>query len=692
MSTIPDPVTHWFYRAHGETYWKPFSHHDSCRIEKSYQKSITHQHSYNTTCRQNRQSDNTFDPVNKCHDPTDTIVSTDGGRYDVYVNKRIRKAIYWDEEDSAVLRGTWCYRRNQGQVSNLPFEEEIANILESRYQQCCLHDVWDQHVELPNSQDVIIFHNPSILKYYTDYSTFPDDYSNIDNDRSRGGDVSRGIVNIDYEEEGESTQPDHLLFIVHGIGEFCDFRFRSLIQVVDDFRIHVNNAIKIQQQQNCNPNEQREGRIELLPVSWHSALHGGSHGIDERLSHITLKSIPKLRGFSNDTIMDALLYTSPVYHQHIMRTVASEILRIFQLFKTRNSNFSGTVSLMGHSLGSLILYDILSHQDNGKIPIPHSPSESVEKFLQDLGLHNLMDKFRSVPIGMDDFMNIFDSLSTKLDLPIETKTKFFSFLSDLEAKNLNFTESPSSSRSHSQTDELGTSQSIGSILKYPKLNFKPLALFAIGSPIPVFLTVRGVKSLPKNFKLPTCDHMYNIFHPYDPIAYRFEPLFDPSLADKPPVQIPHHKGRKRIHLQIRDNLERMTFGIKEKIVESIRPFWDSIYAMRQIHQSSSSSPSHSSQGNLSEDGLDVIHSEDNFIGGLDTPINPSRQASTQSQSSEFKFISQMNNGGRIDFVLQEKPIEILNEYIFALAAHACYWQSEDTALFIVREIYKLNGS
>jgi len=33
----------------------------------------------------------------------------------------------------------------------------------------------------------------------------------------------------------------------------------------------------------------------------------------------------------------------------------------------------------------------------------------------------------------------------------------------------------------------------------------------------------------------------------------------------------------------------------------------------------------------------------------------------------------LNNGKRVDYVLQEKPFEILNEYLFALGSHACYW-------------------
>ena len=42
-------------------------------------------------------------------------------------------------------------------------------------------------------------------------------------------------------------------------------------------------------------------------------------------------------------------------------------------------------------------------------------------------------------------------------------------------------------------------------------------------------------------------------------------------------------------------------------------------------------------------------------------------------SEEALPIGMLNNGRRIDHVLQEKPIEKLNEYLFALSSHLCYW-------------------
>ena len=96
-----------------------------------------------------------------------------------------------------------------------------------------------------------------------------------------------------------------------------------------------------------------------------------------------------------------------------------------------------------------------------------------------------------------------------------------------------------------------------------------------------FLFYRGVEELGPSFSLPTCAHVFNIYHPvssvsilcmkmscssycciiivcvcdhcdcfhfqFDPVAYRLEPLVV-SQSPERAVLMPHHKGRKRFHL------------------------------------------------------------------------------------------------------------------------------------------------
>ena len=55
------------------------------------------------------------------------------------------------------------------------------------------------------------------------------------------------------------------------------------------------------------------------------------------------------------------------HRQVILRTVGDDINSIYRKFCERNPAFSGSVSVAGHSLGSLILFDILSNQ-TGEVP------------------------------------------------------------------------------------------------------------------------------------------------------------------------------------------------------------------------------------------------------------------------------------------------------------------------------------
>lgn len=61
-----------------------------------------------------------------------------------------------------------------------------------------------------------------------------------------------------------------------------------------------------------------------------------------------------------------------------MDTVSSALNRLYTMFCARNPNFRGNVSLGGHSLGSLILFDLLCHQK----PKIDEKENSVNSFIK----------------------------------------------------------------------------------------------------------------------------------------------------------------------------------------------------------------------------------------------------------------------------------------------------------------------
>ncbi|KAF2357050.1 DDHD domain [Trinorchestia longiramus] len=596
---------HWFYGVPGKPIeWKPFSFTDTINLEEAYR---------NGGCG---------------------LVSTDGGRYDVEVSSRVRRPVYWGsasadstDHSTPVRRCSW-FRKGPADLAPVPYEEAVAEKLEDAYRESAESGVWGRQVEVTGElQGLVVISSPLAMHHYSTslVNAFP---SSVSIAESQAPDVVKRGADDFSVADGECEQVDHLVFLVHGIGPVCDLSFRSVEQCVDSFRELGSELLNSHFRQSVESG--RVGRVEVLPVSWHKALHSDADGIDQRLKPITLRSIPMLREFTNDTIVDVLLYTSPAYCQLIVDTVAGEINRMYKLFCERNPRFSGGASVAGHSLGSVILFDLLMHQKKNEDSEPESVSlpegGSGVELLQQKGVGSVLTAF------------------------------------DIRAKR---SQSASHDNCKSVHFELGTAGTGQPSIVYPQLLFCPQGAFLLGSPIAMFLSVRGLTQLSPQYQLPTCPHVFNIFHPYDPVAYRLETLIHPELTNLRPVLVPHHKGRKRMHLELKDTLERVGSDIKHKIVDSLQATWNKLYTLYS--------------GNTTEQHIQQAEQEQLSRLGMEEEEDPPMA------------VGQLNAGRRIDYVLQEKPYESFTEYIFALQAHLSYWKSEDTLLLMLKEIYGFLG-
>lgn len=54
-------------------------------------------------------------------------------------------------------------------------------------------------------------------------------------------------------------------------------------------------------------------------------------------------------------------------------------------------------------------------------------------------------------------------------------------------------------------------------------------------------------------------------------------------------------------------------------------------------------------------------------------MNPNLVPTEPTKESTNVKVGCLNEGRRVDYVLQEAPVEYFNEYLFALASHLCYW-------------------
>uniref|UniRef100_A0A8B9GVJ7 SEC23 interacting protein n=1 Tax=Astyanax mexicanus TaxID=7994 RepID=A0A8B9GVJ7_ASTMX len=687
---VYEPVQpHWFYckQVEAKKVWLPFSILDSLRLEETF---------------------NSIQP-----DPENVIICTDGGRYDVQLYDRTRTSVYWEEEPTEVRRCTWFYK-GDADSRFIPYSEEFSDKLEAEYKKAVSTNQWHRRLEFP-SGETIVMHNPKVIVQFQP-SAMPDEWGTTQDGQTRPRVVKRG-VDDDHDE----------------VPDVDDFRTVSLKLLQSHFKKAQDERII--------------SRVEFLPVHWHTALHGDATGVDRRIKKITLPSTGRLRHFTNETLLDVLFYNSPTYCQTIMDTVASEINRLHALFMQRNPDFKGAVSVAGHSLGSLILFDLLSNQKNGPSSSDSTPngnvqpevkeisppvSQAFEAFspapaeetseeetadlssvLEDLGLSEYLSTFEQEKIDVESLLMCTVDDLKEMGIPLGPRKKFAKFVKEKAAKQAAQQAAPEKTVTKEEIKEVSAPQQAGSVtdvarikvpvgrtmssihvdyncfeigtgqvsVVYHTLDFEPRNFFALGSPIGMFLTVRGVERIEENYRLPTCKGFFNIYHPLDPVAYRIEPMILPDV-ELDPVLIPHHKGRKRLHLELKESLSRMGSDLKHGFISSLKSAWQTLNDFARAHTSSIQL-----HEQLAMVASQIKAEEENQTDEDDSKLVVDSPELLKEEETQVK-VGMLNGGNRIDYVLQEKPIESFNEYLFALQSHLCYWESEDTALLILKEIYK----
>lgn len=157
--------------------------------------------------------------------------------------------------------------------------------------------------------------------------------------------------------------------------------------------------------------------------------------------------------------------------------------------------------------------------------------------------------------------------------------------------------------------------------------------------------------------------------------------------------MPHHKGRKRMHLGwliLKDSYNFLTFfkelvslskvgiDIKEKMVGQLKNAWNSIsnFNIPRIGSSGSNLVAFEQCSSIQTSTLIQSHQENlNENKNNDSEKMSSNESLSQTDSELIHQVNlgKINQGRRIDYVLQESPFESFNEYLFAFAAHLCYW-------------------
>lgn len=696
----------WFYKEDKRT-WKPFVGHDSLKIELVYRRfcelnpdKVKHPadpaeaEGKEAARFEEVQPDKWTEPAaEEPREPEDINLSVEavcvrGGLYEVDIREKECYPVYWNQQDRIpVMRGQWFIDGTW-----LPLEEDESDLIEVEHLACYrgqqMRDTYEMETvtTVVDSKDAI--HSLKLSRSHVDWHSVDEVYLYSDATTSKiartvtqklgfskasssGTRLHRGYVE-EAAPEDTPSETTHIVFVVHGIGQKMDQG-----RIIRNTSMMRDAARKMEEKHFSNRSTEH---VEFLPVEWRSKLALDGDTVDS----ITPDKVRGLRDMLNSSAMDIMYYTSPLYRDEITRGLTLELNRLYSLFCSRNPDFekNGKVSIVSHSLGCVITFDIMTGWDPVRFHHQEAPDpeETKARWPSDEERH-LQEQLRLTHLRLRDLEDQFQGLQSS------------------------------------------------SCVAVPALKFQVENFFCMGSPLAVFLALRGIRPGNNGVQdhiLPTsiCKRLFNIFHPTDPVAYRLEPLILKHYSNIAPVQIHwYNTSSPTPYDQIRPT---MLHPLKESAsvsdTESIpspctsppqtrRHYGESITSLGKASIMGAASlgkgiggilfsrfsrssgqvggveeePS-DSEGGASEleEGTTVAEPEEK-----DKQMEEERRVVEPAMSQSTSAV--MDNTSvelerRIDFELPEGLVE--SRYWSAVTSHTAYWCSYNVALFLLTFMYR----
>lgn len=455
----------WFYKRKDETRWIPFKGYDSTVLEVAFR----------------RAKGIDLDEIVKQHLPllSENVIVMDGN-YRADEQLANVDAIYWNEDSFEIRRGTWFYTE-----SMQPLPTDFADTVEEHHLRCfkgnvipetpvfsesetskkpelttvkwgddkvCWNSVVDVHIAPQKSS--------AVMRFFT---------------RSRGPVPLRRTYPEEADPEEARPNFSDLILVVHGIGQ------KGYENLIAKNTAQIREAIG-NQMEKFYPNEKR--RPAILPIEWRSSLL-----LDNGLTDVvTLPRMPGARSALNSVCMDLMYYQSPLYRTEIVNGVVKCLNNVYTTFLENNPTFTGPVSIIGHSLGSVITYDILTNWSPFLLYDEFVNKEIVEQSVKDFNEEQkqLFEQFYNSRKQLLEQGNLLDQILLRQDEPLKFKVKY---------------------------------------------------LFCLGSPLAVFIIMRGADYHTVVPRSEQVQRIFNIFHPYDPVAYRLEPMFHENYKHIKPLKL-----------------------------------------------------------------------------------------------------------------------------------------------------------
>ena len=263
---------------------------------------------------------------------TDNMIRLIGGRCDAYIKERYMKNVY------ELIPKETRFQKAIYFVDDMPLTEHECQAISDWYKS-------------DSSQTTPLLIGDRTFYINSDGSVWQAGHGLLS--------VSRPLIAA--KDSGLSAPPTgtdhaevpctHLLLAVHGIGESLWSRKTFSLKPFDQNCSDMRSIL-------CSMSEST--RTEIISINWFHILANSAYM--KRIADITLPSIPIFRQIANEAVADAIFYLNKDHRDAIVSHIADRIVHTVTLFKQRNPTWNNKLSLVGHSLGSVISFDVLEHQ------------------------------------------------------------------------------------------------------------------------------------------------------------------------------------------------------------------------------------------------------------------------------------------------------------------------------------------
>lgn len=518
--------------------------------------------------------------------------------------------------------------------------------------------------------------------------------------------LSEEEMRHDYlTQNGESQNRDieHLVLVTHGIGQRLGLRTQSVnfIHDVNVLRKTLKGVYTNSPDLRSMNMDEGDGpgncRMQVLPVCWRHKVEfprgrKRKTQADERdvaeayeeeekyptLEDITIDGVSFARALISDLALDVLLYQSS-YRAEIAQTVIEESNRIVALFRQRNPGFRGKIHLVGHSLGSAILFDILCRENRQRRggsrpnPLRFLPHHDPSRFEADDTLDFDVEDFYCLgsPIGLFQMLTGRTIAARQAERAIPKA----GLTSTIDSENMDSS----------------------------------------------FVADSGYAT-----SRPDVQQLFNIFYPSDPISYRLEPLIAPFMASMKPHNLPYTKkglfgvvgsqGFTGIGTKVGQSVSglfaSLSTGISTNLLPaSLRITSEEVEVIMKENATSETSavsmPKEKqvegrevdSESRNVDDEEALLANQSSQIATLYSrfqmsderseeaskdPNGEGKDRKTHKQRMAQRKVWALNRNGRVDFSIQEGALDF--SPISTIASHIGYWGEEDVSHFMLSQV------